>query len=259
MALVVAFDDAKINQVRKQGKVSDGLIGGTTTTPFFGSRNRPDLPHATLNQHHAGRISTTHFHSVDQFQVVVDGKGKLGRHDLAPYCVHFSRAYTPYGPLVEDADIGTTMFVLRAHPDPGPHHLPKGLGVLKQVPDRQPWQVTRPAVFPAANSEIESAMLQEISGIKDDAGLAAYTLRMKPNASVNAPDPSHGDGQYLVVLKGSLLHDAREHAALALVFVRPDEGPYGIQAGPKGLEALVLNFPRPRTTAVVAARSAGAA
>ena len=47
-----------------------------------------------------------------------------------------------------------------------------------------------------------------------------------------------------VLLKGSLTHENRERKAPAVVFVRPHEDAFQIQAGPEGLAALILNFPR---------------
>ena len=249
MAVAIAYDDAKINQLRRE---NPGRGQASAKTPFFGSRDNPDLPHASLNHYDPGRAtySGTHFHVRDQFQVVVAGKGRIGRHDLAPYCVHFTRAYTPYGPLVTDG-AGLTFMVMRAHLDEGAQHFPEALEQLKSVPDREPWQVTRSVTFPTLQSGTAAAdaVLQAVSGLTDDRGLAAYALSMKPNAAVLAPDPARGDGQYLIVVKGSLLHHDKEHKALALVFVEPKEGPFRVHAGPQGLEALVLNFPqvKPRT------------
>src|SRR5262245_16006632 len=132
MIMAIAFDDAKANQYRRKGNGRNGT-GETSFTRFFGSPDNPDLPDAHLAHRDPGRTSRAHFHRLDQFQVVVDGKGKLGRHDLAPYFVHFSRAYTPYGPLLA-LDTGTplTAFVLRAHYDPGSQHLPEEKEQLKQ-------------------------------------------------------------------------------------------------------------------------------
>jgi rubredoxin len=258
MALVLAFEDAKTNQHWKPGNVvSKGIIEGATNTPFFGSRNTPDFPQGKLTQHAPGQVTGAHFHTVDQFQVIVEGKGKLGRHDYVAYCVHFSRAYTPHGPLVSDPSTGFIHFGLRPHYDLSPQRLPQGRDQLKQMPDRRPWQITRPVIFPTLQSGTEAAnvMLQAVPDIKDEQGLAAYTLRMKPNAKTYAPDPSHGDGQYVVVVKGSLLHNDKEHKAPALVFVYPKEGSFQIHAGSGGLEALVLNFPGPQTRAARAATS----
>jgi len=245
MALAIAFNDVKKNQVRNEASLSRGQTGGSLSTKFFISRTIPDFPHAGISEYDAGRKSSAHFHVNDQFQVVVRGKGKLGGHRLAPYSVHFSRAYTPYGPLSAD-DAGLAFIAMRSHYDPGAQRLPAELNQLKQVPDRRPWQITSQVSFPAfpSGSSASDSLLQAIPGIRDDQGLAAYTLSMKPNAKTYAPDPSHGDGQYLVVVKGSVWHENREHAALALVFVYPKEGGFQIDAGPQGLEALVLNFPQ---------------
>ena len=261
MAMAIAFDEAKTNQRRIEGDARKGTIGVSVRTNFFGARDTPDLPHANLIQWDAGRFSRAHFHVSDQFQIVVGGKGRLGRHDLAPYGVHFSRAYTPYGPLSSDASTGLAYFVMRVHYDPGSQSLPKELDQLKQAPGRQPWQVTSQANFPAFQSGTAAAetMLQAIPGIKDQRGLAGYTLSMKPNAKTDAPDPAQGEGQYLAVVKGSVLHDGKELKAPALVFVYPREGPYRVHAGSAGLQALVLNFPRSQTRSQGAAKSVQAA
>jgi len=45
---------------------------------------------------------------------------------------------------------------------------------------------------------------------------------------------------------------------LTLVFVKADEGPYQLHAGAEGLEAIVLNFPKPGQRNVQAKASAAA-
>lgn len=257
MVLAVAFEDARQNQTRKD---TPERGGGATQTLMFSFRDNPDLPHASINQLDPGRTSSTHFHIRDQFQVVIDGKGSLGRHNISPYSVHFSRAYTPYGPLLS-VDPGLTFFVMRTRRDAGSQRLSEKHDVLKQVPDRRPWQITRQASFQSFDSGSVNAdiMLQAVPDISDDRGLAAYTLRMKPNAKTRAPDPSRGDGQYVVVLKGSALHDNKEYKDWSLLFVAPEEGPLQIHAGAAGLEAFVLNFPRPQTLAALPAAGIHAA
>src|SRR5262245_61621249 len=158
MALVLSYEDAKANQARIEGDGSNA-VKGVLATRFFGSRKNPDpeFPHATLGQPDPGRVSNAHFHMRDQFQVIIDGKGRLGRHQLAPYCIHFSRAYTPYGPLASDPHDPFTVFTLRAHYDPGSQRLPKERDKLAQIPNRQPWQITRTAAFPALKSHAVGA------------------------------------------------------------------------------------------------------
>ena len=263
MAMALAFDDVKHSQSRIEGDPQKGTFGGGYSTNFFGTRKDPGLPHVVLLQFEPGRVSHAHYHGADQFQVLIEGKGKMGRHDMAGYCVHFSRAYTPYGPFISDAETGLTCFNLHANtePDWGSRHFPKEIETLKKVPDRQPWQITSQATFPAFQSGTAAAetMLQAIPGIKDERGLAGYTLSMKPNAKTDAPDPAQGEGQYLAVVKGSVLYDGKELKAPALVFVYPREGPYRVHAGSAGLQALVLNFPRSQTRSQGAAKSVQAA
>src|SRR5262249_41377127 len=150
------------------------------------------------------------------------GKAKFGRHDVTPYCVHFARAYTPYGPLNMDVKEGLTFFAMRAHRDLGAQRLPDKRDVLAGIPDRQPWQLTRSFELIPVPADREYVM-QLDPVMQDSMGLAAYSLVMKPNARADAPDPSQTDGQYVVVLKGSLHHEGKEYNAPALVFVKPDE------------------------------------
>ena len=258
MVLAVAYEDAKKNQVRRGAEAnSKGTKrGGVIQTPFFGSRSRPDSPLAALNRHDPGRWSCTHFHTTDQFQVIVDGGGTLGRHELAPISVHFSRAYTPYGPILSDAEKGLAFFVMRTHADTGSLELPDEQEQLDCVVDRRPWQITRQVYFPDSGSA--GITLHAVLEIRDEQGLAVYALSMKSNAETLAPDPAHGDGQYVLVLKGSLLHGDKEHKAWALVFVGSNEGPFPMRAGTQGLEALILNFPQRQARATNAIGSSAA-
>ena len=243
MPLVVGYEEATQRPMRRDDQLA-----------YFGFRDQPELPHATLNGHkEGGYFLGVHYHERDQFQVSLDGSFTVGRHEMTPYCVHFSRAYTPYGPLINEGPAFSFM-VMRARRDPGMRLLPKWREELEKVPNRRPWQITQPVAFPSpeARRSATDALLNEVPNIKDDEGLAVYTLVVKADAKTKAPDPSRTDGQYIVVVKGSLWHDGKEHKAVGLVFVKPQEGPYEIKAGAEGLEAIVLNFPEVKQRAAVA-------
>jgi rubredoxin len=246
MPQVIAFEDARTKQFRRKSLITPYLkLSGNTLTPLpKWSGDTPDLV-AYLVQSDPGKVFAPHFHIVDQFQVIAEGKGKFGRHDIAPYCVHFSRAYTPYGPIVGDSKTGISFFVLRTRADPRANFLPESSDQLKKVPDRQPWQITRQIKFPAGGAAAGSRAinLQEVLDIKDDQGLSTYSLTMAPNTKTTAPDPSHSDGQYLIVVKGGLRYDRKDHKAFSVVFVEPEEEPFPLHAGVDGLEAIIVNFP----------------
>ena len=82
------------------------------------------------------------------------------------------------------------------------------------------------------------------AGIKDEHGLFVCALTMAPNTRTVAPSPAVGDGQFVVVLKGSMVNNDRERNSYSVAFTRPDEPPLEILAGAQGLEALVLNLPQ---------------
>ncbi len=239
MPLVVAYDEIKPEQRDRAGKT--GKPGGTNTTFFRARKGEPDGPSAYINRYVPGRLSHAHYHLIDQFQIIVDGKGEFGRHQVEPYCVHFSRAYTPYGPLKSDDKDGWAFLVLRAHYDPGHNDVPEMNDELKKVSGRQPWQITKKVSFPALRPV---AQCMDIAEIKDDQGLFTKTLTMPPRVRTTAPSPANGDGQFIVVTKGSLLRDNKEHKALSVVFLKPDELAFEIQSGPEGLQGMILNLPK---------------
>lgn len=181
MTLVVALSDLNPEQVNRPGKIGPGSPGAVVTTFFKATADRPNTPSAYLNHYPGGkaRYSAAHFHEADQFQIIVQGKGQFGRHEVSPYCVHFSRAYTPYGPLLSDEEVGWTFLVLRTRYDPGAQRFPESQDALKQIPNRRPWQITRKVDFPGSRQAVS---LTDIPWIKDDLGLFAHTLTLAPNA-----------------------------------------------------------------------------
>ncbi len=90
--------------------------------------------------------------------------------------------------------------------------------------------------------------------MKDERGLFGYTLTLDPDSKTYAPDPSGGDGQYLIAVKGSLWHGGKEHKSYAVVFVEPKDGPLLVHAGAQGLEAIILNFPKTDRVPTAAAK-----
>jgi rubredoxin len=240
MPRVVAYEDAKANKFRRKGIAY--------RTPFFESSvETPDLPVAQLSEGDAGRVINPHFHLNDQWQVIVDGGGAFGRHEVAPYAVHFTRAFTPYGPTVANSKTGISSLTLFARFEVGAQYLPESLEKLKQVPDRRPWQITRQVTFPFQEGIVISpgtVLLQEVPDVKDDQGLAAYSLTMAPNTTTAAPDPSCGDGQYLIVVKGGLWHENKMHKALTLVFTKSTEDAFNLHAGEESLAAIIVNYPQ---------------
>ena len=246
MPQVVALSEIPPERVEQPGRNEPGSPGAINTTFLGARRDDPDAPTARINRYRGqGRsgISAAHFHEVDQFQVIMDGSGDFGRHPVKPYCVHFSRAYTPYGPLQANRETGWAFMVLRARFDSGAQRFPQAYDKLKQIPNRQPWQVTTDISFPTPGPGVS---VQDVPQIRDDQGLFTRTVVMGARTRMMTPDQEGGDGQYVIVVKGSLVHDGRERNAPAVVFLKRDEPAFEMVAGSEGLEAIVMNFPKVR-------------
>ncbi len=67
-------------------------------TDYLGhDKSGRDTPQALLVEQMPDSLIPPHFHGIDQYQVVVKGHGTLGKHELSPVCVHFTKGYTGYG------------------------------------------------------------------------------------------------------------------------------------------------------------------
>jgi rubredoxin len=237
MAATLAWDELTEKRIHKE------VQGGSRwNTNFFQPAKGTRLPQCFLVENTPHRVLRTHYHDVDQFQVIMSGGGTLGKHAVRPYTVHFARAHTPYGPITAGAS-GIAWLTIRARRDAeGAQFLPEKRAQLEQAVGRRPWQLSREPVFGDGDDRV---VLRSVPDIADDRGLAAYSLRMKPHATTQAPDPAGTGGQYVVVLRGSLEREGGTvQRALAVGYVAPDEAPMKLAAGADGLDALILHFPR---------------
>jgi hypothetical protein len=203
-------------------------------------------PQAFLIEMHADESILPHFHEVDQFQVFVAGSGGMGRQAAGTLAVHYADHHTGYGPINAGPQ-GYSYFTLRARSDPGAHYLHKPGYREALKPSRKRHGVaaditlTTEPVLQGLKQAKEEPLLQDLDGSD---GLGVSIIRMGPGMSRTGPDPRPTGGQYYLVLNGSLEFDAGKYPAWSTVFVAPDDAPLPFRAGPKGLEALLLQFPK---------------
>jgi len=74
-------------------------------------------PMAFLVEMGPGAVTRPHFHQADQFQVVVAGRGMLGDREFSDGAVHYTDAYSAYGPIV--AGSGGSPCATAGTPAPG--------------------------------------------------------------------------------------------------------------------------------------------
>ena len=175
-----------------------------------------------------------HFHEVDQFQVVLDGEGTLGRERAVRGVVHYTDAFTSYGPIRTDPAVGLAYFTLRRRADIGIHYMPD---------EREQRRLRAGAGehFTVAldAGALPPGRLHEVA--RTSRGAAAYGVRLASGQRIDPP-AGPGDG-YLVVLDGRVVIGETALPAGSLAgFDRLDELDGLAGAGEGGFVAVVA-FP----------------
>ena len=121
--MVIAISETRARQqsalLREEGKIPPRRIEYIGTRPSSGGAGQPQAftIEMTPNEEFG-----PHYHTVDQYQLILHGDGRIGRRPLSTYSVHYTDRYTSYGPLVA-GERSMHYMTLRAKADPGPQYL----------------------------------------------------------------------------------------------------------------------------------------
>ena len=221
-------------------------------TTFFGPRtSHGDAPgpQATMSDMAANETIVPHFHGTTQFQLFVSGSGKLGNRGtpLLPLTVQYKDHHTAYGPVVAGPQ-GLSFVALRMRTgNSAPVYLDKPGYREKLQPSKRRNLVSTPVAFstaPVLEHRTEVSWEPVFEGDKADDGLAAHVVRLGAGMVAPGPDPKLAGGYYVFVANGSLDKDGDDYPLWSMIVVEPNEAGFEIRAGRRGLEALVLQFPR---------------
>jgi hypothetical protein len=204
-------------------------------------------PMAFLVEKDSGAIVHPHFHQADQYQVVVQGSGRLGLHDIASVAVHYTDAYSAYGPIVA-ADEGVAWFTLRNAWDPGARYMPAARQQLREARARhQHREATCGPLPPLTERELGALRVPTGGAVIAETpdGLGTWRYTVPAGGSVVGPEPSGGGGQFWLVSAGSA---AVAGGALlpvqSCVFVAPEDAAACLVAGPGGADLICMQFPK---------------
>jgi hypothetical protein len=203
--------------------------------------NDNGLPQAFLVVQPPGAVTPAHFHEPNQFQVFVEGEGRIGAHPTTPLTVQYANGHTPYGPIVASAT-GVQYFTLRQRWDPGAKYLPASREKLVSGNQRARVKGGLSLSSEAQRMDRETTIIDMVFAAEPD-GLAGWLHRLGPKQTCTLPDPARGGGQYLVVASGSMLSGSVEYVRHSVAFISPDEMAFSPVAGAAGLDLLVLQFP----------------
>lgn len=237
--MVQALSSDKVERIARQGRAYESFL-----TKYFGAPATLGAgPQGFLVEMTTPRgVIRPHFHRVDQFQILVAGGGTVGKHHAEPVAIHYTDGFTPYGPIVA-SDEGISFYTLRAQSDPGARYMPGSRDKLERRARRG---ITRESglVEGAPKPAATPVTLDPVLAPHDD-GLAAYTLRLAPNATTTGPDPSASGGQYYIVVNGGVQAGDEWLPPRSLMFVDAGDAAPAVTAGPEGAEVLIAQFPVP--------------
>ena len=204
-------------------------------------------PMAFLVEKQAAAVVHPHFHQADQFQVVVQGSGRLGVHDVASVAVHYTDAYSAYGPIVA-SEQGVSWFTLRNAWDPGARYMPEHRRQLREARARhQHREATCGPLPPLTGQELDALTATSGAAVIAEApdGLATWRYTVPASGSVTGPDPSAGGGQFWLVSAGSAsVGGGALLPVRSCIFAAPEDAAARLTAGPTGADLICMQFPK---------------
>lgn len=181
-----------------------------------------------------------HFHRQNQFQLFVQGSGRLGPETVRSVTVHYAGAYTGYGPLKSGAE-GLKYFTIRSAFDTGIIPATQAREKMVRGPKRHaqaqvgdPWSTDR--LVALSRVERETVLVAE-------AGLGAELLRLPAQAEAAVAPIDASPGQFIFVLSGTAHIGDVELQPWESAFVGASEGAALVRAGNQGAQVIALHIP----------------
>lgn len=250
MILVANSAAAHRNNRRKTGNGwHTTYIGQNRNTLKEGDAEPADdiiYPMAFLVEKDPAAIVKPHYHQADQYQVVVQGGGRLGIHDVSSISVHYTGRYSAYGPIIA-ADEGISWFTLRNTWDPGARYMPAYRDKLRAA--RARWQHKEATCGPiSVLSDADRMVLPRVKGCEviqaEEDGLGTWHYSVPPGGSIVGPNPATGGGQFWLVAAGTIECGSEGSVGVnSCVFVSPDNEAATLTAGPEGADLICMQFP----------------
>jgi hypothetical protein len=212
---------------------------------FFG---QPDSdgpgPQAYVNDLDPGVELAAHFHKVDQYQVFFGEQGSTyKRRAISPVMLHYTDAYSTYGPFSSGPDTRLAYATLRARSSNYGGVMP---GARDELIRRGGLRNLTVDVDLGAIPDAPRVDTRQVIGGYDD-GLAATLVMLGPGASHRVPASLPTSGRYTCVLTGDLVVDGQHYEPRSLGWSDPGSTELHVSAGDEGCRLLVMDFPSPAT------------
>jgi hypothetical protein len=188
---------------------------------------------------------SAHFHHNNQFQIFIEGKGKIGPRTVGPVVVHYAGAYTGYGPLVASPE-GLKYFTLRTVHESG------AIRVADARAGKAEWP--KGPMRHATSKRIDIATTQILTGLaaaretalipRAEDGLEVVSIEMPPGVVLPAVEIGAGAGVFIFVLAGAIDGPSYELEQQESLYISSDETFPPLTSGPLGSHLLTLVMPK---------------
>lgn len=188
---------------------------------------------------------SAHFHHNNQFQIFVEGEGRIGARTLMPVVVHYAGAYTGYGPLLAGPQ-GLKYFTLRTVHESGAVRVADARAGNADWPKGPVRHATSKPVDVASSDTLGAldAPRETILIPRAEDGLEVLSIEMPPAMVVPAPAFEEAAGLFLFLLSGSMEGETQMLGAHESLFISSDETSPRLLSGPSGAHLLTLVMPR---------------
>jgi hypothetical protein len=173
-----------------------------------------------------------HYHDVNQYQVVIRGEGRIGRHPLRPGAIHYVDHHTTYGPIVAGPE-GIAYFTLRPQVAGGRFDMPESRA-LKTVRSGASYTVQTDLTLPVSQVDTQCVA-------SSPAGARAIVLRVPAGEPI--PGPGVAGAGYYVILSGIVYDDGLVLPTRSCAFRPAGSAALTGQAGRDGTVIAFVAFP----------------
>ena len=187
---------------------------------------------------------SAHFHHNNQFQVFIEGGGKIGPRTVGPVVVHYAGAYTGYGPLKASSE-GLKYFTFRTVHEAGAVRVKDVQAGTADWPEGPRRHATSKqiGILPAeALASLSSPETTALIPAADD-GLEVRAVALPPACALGRMEFGRAAGIFLFVMGGELVGELGPLGAHESLYATADEAFPTLAAGPRGCHLLVLAMP----------------
>lgn len=213
----------------------DGALFAHKTILIGSPEPRHMAPNAFLVEQEPNTELPVHFHGYGQFQIFVNGSGKLGQHELRAPMVHYAGQRSAYGPI-KAGEAGLSYLTLRAATEGAAFYMPES----RHLRDPKIPRFERSA-YGEVSITRESCIQSLLS--EDTPGLGAWLACITNGQTIVAPELSNGSGRFYVVLEGQWRREQHCLEDLDIVWANPSEAPLELTAGEGGLVVMIVQLP----------------